>query len=78
MIHPPLKWSDLRYVFDIKQDCNGKESQPLGTVLMSRERRRARYGQGFSRPGSGQSSSQAVQSLEAMSGLQELLKSLRK
>jgi hypothetical protein len=48
MIHPPLKWSDLRYVFDIKQDCNGKESQPLGTVLMSRERRRASYGQGFS------------------------------
>src|SRR5438067_4208635 len=22
---PPLKWSDLRYVFDIKEDCNGKE-----------------------------------------------------
>ena len=21
---PPLKWSDLRYVFDIKEDCNGK------------------------------------------------------
>src|SRR5262249_22896715 len=20
---PPLKWSDLRYVFDIKEDCNG-------------------------------------------------------
>jgi hypothetical protein len=22
---PPLKWSDLRYVFDIKEDCNGAE-----------------------------------------------------
>jgi hypothetical protein len=21
-----LKWSDLRYVFDIKEDCNGKEA----------------------------------------------------
>src|SRR5262245_8406388 len=25
---PPLKWSDLRYVFDIKEDCNGKEAIP--------------------------------------------------
>ena len=23
---PPLKWSDLRYVFDIKEDYNGKEA----------------------------------------------------
>jgi hypothetical protein len=23
---PPLKWSDLRYVFDIQEDCNGKEA----------------------------------------------------
>jgi hypothetical protein len=23
---PPLKWSDLRYVFDIKEDRNGKET----------------------------------------------------
>jgi hypothetical protein len=23
---PPLKWSDLRYVFDIKEDRNGKEA----------------------------------------------------
>jgi len=23
---PPLKWSDLRYVRDIKEDCNGKEA----------------------------------------------------
>jgi hypothetical protein len=23
---PPLKWSNLRYVFDIKEDCNGKEA----------------------------------------------------
>jgi hypothetical protein len=23
---PPLKWSDLRYVFDIKKGCNGKEA----------------------------------------------------
>src|SRR5262249_153981 len=22
----PLKWSDLRYVSDIKEDCNGKEA----------------------------------------------------
>jgi hypothetical protein len=26
MIHPPLQWSDLRYVFDIEEDCNGKEA----------------------------------------------------
>jgi hypothetical protein len=23
---PPLKWSDLRYVFDIQEDCNDKEA----------------------------------------------------
>jgi hypothetical protein len=23
---PPLKWSDLRYVFDVKEDRNGKEA----------------------------------------------------
>jgi hypothetical protein len=23
---PPLKWSHLRYVFDTKEDCNGKEA----------------------------------------------------
>jgi len=23
---PPIKWPDLRYVFDIKEDCNGKEA----------------------------------------------------
>jgi hypothetical protein len=23
---PPLKWSDLRYVFNIKEDCNGNEA----------------------------------------------------
>jgi len=23
---PPLKWSDLRYVFDIQENCNGKEA----------------------------------------------------
>src|SRR5262245_17846210 len=23
---PPLKWSDLRYVCDIQEDCNGKEA----------------------------------------------------
>jgi hypothetical protein len=22
---PPQKWSDLSYVFDIQEDCNGKE-----------------------------------------------------
>jgi hypothetical protein len=26
LIHPPLKWSDLRYVSDIQEDCNGKEA----------------------------------------------------
>jgi hypothetical protein len=26
VICPPLKWSDLRYVFDIKEDCNGNEA----------------------------------------------------
>ena len=26
VIHPQLKWSDLRYVFDIQEDCNGKEA----------------------------------------------------
>jgi hypothetical protein len=29
---PPLKWSDLRYVFDIKEDCNGKRTDPRNTV----------------------------------------------
>jgi len=23
---PPTKWSDLRYVSDIEEDCNGKEA----------------------------------------------------
>ena len=23
---PPMKWSDLRYVFDIQEDCDGKEA----------------------------------------------------
>jgi hypothetical protein len=23
---PPLKWSDLRYVFDIQEDCNGEDT----------------------------------------------------
>jgi len=26
---PPTKWSDLRYVFDIKEDCDGKEALPI-------------------------------------------------
>jgi len=26
LIHHPLKWSGLRYVFDIQEDCNGKEA----------------------------------------------------
>jgi hypothetical protein len=26
VLPPPLKWSDLRYVFDIKEDCNGKDA----------------------------------------------------
>jgi|SRR6516165_11795904 len=25
----PLKWSDLRYVFDIKEDCNGTQWGPI-------------------------------------------------
>ena len=33
---PPLKWSDLRYVFDIKEDCNGKEA-----IQARRDRREA-------------------------------------
>jgi putative transposase len=27
-----LKWSDLRYVFDIKEDCNGKERREVRQV----------------------------------------------
>jgi hypothetical protein len=23
---PPKKWSDLRYVFELKEDCNGTEA----------------------------------------------------
>jgi hypothetical protein len=23
---PPLKWSDLNYVFDMKEDCNAEEA----------------------------------------------------
>jgi hypothetical protein len=26
VVSPPTKWSDLKYVFDIKKDCNGKEA----------------------------------------------------
>jgi hypothetical protein len=33
---PPLKWSDLRYVFDIQEDCNGKEA-----IQARRDRREA-------------------------------------
>ena len=34
---PPLKWSDLRYVFDIKEDCNGKEAiQALDVAVLPR------------------------------------------
>jgi hypothetical protein len=29
---PPLKWSDLRYVFDIKEDC---KSPPLLVALVA-------------------------------------------
>jgi hypothetical protein len=36
---PPLKWSDLRYVFDIKEDCNGKEA-----IQAPRDRREAAPG----------------------------------
>src|SRR5205085_2688240 len=36
---PPLKWSDLRYVFDIKEDCNGKEA-----LQARRDRREAAAG----------------------------------
>jgi hypothetical protein len=32
---PPLKWSDLRYVFDIKEDCNGKEAIQADPVQKS-------------------------------------------
>jgi hypothetical protein len=29
----PLKWSDLRYVFDIKGDCNGKEAVQARKIM---------------------------------------------
>ena len=36
---PPAKWSDLRYVFDIKEDCNGKEGLAISDsfVLLADE-----------------------------------------
>src|SRR5207302_11473190 len=45
---PPLKWSDLRYVFDIKEDCNGKEA-----LQARRDRREAAPGRcsGLAGPG---------------------------
>src|SRR2546429_1249583 len=45
---PPLKWSDLRYVFDIKEDCNGKEA-----LQARRDRREAAPGgcSGLAGPG---------------------------
>src|SRR5262245_59681239 len=44
---PPLKWSDLRYVFDIKEDCNGKEA-----IQARRDRRQVAAGRcsGLTRP----------------------------
>src|SRR5262249_26782981 len=44
---PPMKWSDLRYVFDIKEDCNGKEA-----LQARRDRREVAAGRcsGFARP----------------------------
>src|SRR5204863_5692198 len=36
---PPLKWSDLRYVFDIKEDCNAKEA-----IQARRDRRQVAAG----------------------------------
>jgi hypothetical protein len=35
VFHPPLKWSDLRYVFDIQEGCNGKEATISGEPLLS-------------------------------------------
>src|SRR6266702_4414247 len=45
---PPLKWSDLRYVFDIQEDCNGKEA-----LQARRDRREAAPGRcsGLAVPG---------------------------
>src|SRR6476620_593468 len=45
---PPLKWSDLRYVFDIQEDCNGKEA-----LQARRDRREAAPGRcsGLAGPG---------------------------
>src|SRR5262249_25599143 len=42
-----MKWSDLRYVFDIKEDCNGKEA-----LQARRDRREVAAGRcsGFARP----------------------------
>src|SRR5262249_26574538 len=45
---PPLKWSDLRYVFDIKEDCNGKEA-----LQARRDRREAAPGRCSSLAGPG-------------------------
>src|SRR5262249_38367201 len=45
---PPLKWSDLRYVFDIQEDCNGKEA-----LQARRDRREAAPGRCSSLAGPG-------------------------
>src|SRR5262249_6773618 len=45
---PPLKRSDLRYVFDIKEDCNGKEA-----LQARRDRREAAPGRCSSLAGPG-------------------------
>jgi hypothetical protein len=44
----PLKWSDLRYVFDIKENCNSKEA-----LQARRDRREAALGgcSGLAGPG---------------------------
>src|SRR6266404_4153592 len=39
---PPLKWSDLRYVFDIQEDCNGKER--LTADIIELDQQYGRYG----------------------------------
>jgi hypothetical protein len=30
---PPLKWSDLRYFFDIEEDCNGLKTEQVKRLI---------------------------------------------
>jgi putative transposase len=39
-----LKWSDLRYVFDIKEDCNGNAIRQIGVSEVTYYRWRQEFG----------------------------------